>query len=107
VSWFPPLSWFVTPSGGPVQPGFMGWVDGIKRRPLVAHPVGAFLVTAAFLLVLHSPAQPAIAAALLAESVNQYYKAVSGAYGQWLWREVIWRLVLALAGAVLAWLVTP
>lgn len=107
MNWFPGWLWFVTPSGGPVLPGFMGWVDGIKRRPLVAHPIGAALVVGVFGLVFNAFPSTSIAAALLAESVNQYYKAVGGAYGQWLWREVIWRLILAFGGAVLALLVLP
>lgn len=107
MKWLPDWSWFLTPSGGPVQPGFWGFVDGIKRRPIVAHPVGAALVVLAFVLLLSSPPIPAVAAALLAEGVNQYYKAIRGVYGRWLWREVIWRLLLALAGAGIAWWALP
>jgi hypothetical protein len=103
MTWFPSWRWFVGPSGGPVAPGLLGFLDGVKRRPLVAHPVGAFLVVAAFLWVLRSPAVPAIAAALLAEGLNQFYKAVRGVYGATLWLNVIWRLLLALAGALVAW----
>lgn len=102
MTWFPGWRWFVTPSGGPVLPGFMGWVDGIKRRPIVAHPVGAAIVVVVFRWVLHATVAPAVGAALLAEGVNQLYKAIRGVYGRWLWREVGWRIALALLGAMLA-----
>lgn len=96
------LRWLLTPSGGPVAPGFWGTVDGIKRRPLVAHPVGAALVVLAFRLLVGSSAPAAFMAALLAEGVNQFYKAVRGVYGSRTGPEVFWRMVLAAAGAGLA-----
>lgn len=92
----PDWMWFLEPSGGPVQPGFWGFVDGIKRRPVVAHPVGAALVVWVFALAW--PPLAGLAAALLAESVNQFYKAKRGVYGAHLWLNVIWRLILAAIG---------
>jgi hypothetical protein len=103
MTWFPPWRWFVSPSGGPIAPGLLGFLDGVKRRPLIAHPVGAALLVWAFVRFLHSAPAPAIGAALLAEAVNQFYKAVRGVYGATLWLNVVWRLVLALAGALVAW----
>lgn len=103
--WFPGWEWFIEPSGGPVKEGFWGFVDGIKRRPLVAHPVGAFIVVVFFMGILNSLPVPSVSAALLAEGVNQYYKAIRGVYGSWLWREVIWRMLLAFVGAIIGVLI--
>ena len=98
----PPWSWFVQPSGEPT-PGWPPWFDTNKRRPIVAHPVGAFLVVLAFVWLpfIVSPVRVAVWTALLAEGVNQFHKATRGAYGSSWPREVIWRLLLALAGAAL------
>jgi len=97
----PTWAWLWQPSGGPYpQTGLWGWLVRRKNAPLVAHPLGAVLVVSAFLLVLRNPVLPAIGAALLAEAVNQFYKAVRGVYGGRLWQNVIWRELLALAGAL-------
>jgi len=106
----PPWRWFLEPSGGPTWPDgpvWLRWLDTQKRRPIVAHPMGAAIVVAAFLWVLTSPAVPAIAAALLAEATNQFHKSVRGVYGATLWLNVGWRMVLALVGAGIAWWVLP
>jgi hypothetical protein len=95
----------VQPSGGPTWqagPAWRRWLDTQKRRPILAHPVGAAIVTWAFSWFW--PVSAGIAAALLVEADQQYHKATRGVYGPWLWREVTWRLGLALAGAGLAWL---
>ena len=101
----PPWSWFLEPSGGPTWsngPAWLRWLDTQKRRPILAHPVGAFVVTLVF--AWFWPASAGIAAALLVEADQQYHKATRGVYGAALWLNVVWRLVLALAGAGLAWL---
>jgi len=101
MTWFPGWAWFVSPSGGPYDTLF--WK--VKNMPLVAHPIGAAVVVFVFLGVLRSPAVPAVGAALLAEGVNQFYKAVAGVYGSHLWVNVIWRLILAGVGALAVLLV--
>jgi hypothetical protein len=73
------LWWLVTPSGGPVQPGVLGWLSGVKRRPIVAHPGGGILMGLLFCLAGYPYAAPLGAA--LGEGVNQFYKAIRGVYG--------------------------
>ena len=90
-SFVPPWSWFVQPSGGPTWrdgPAWLRWLDTTKRRPILAHPVGAFVVTWVFSWFW--PIGAGIAAALLVEADQQYHKAIRGVYGPWLWREVTW-----------------
>ena len=90
----PEWSWFVSPSGGPVQPGLWGWLDGIKRRPLVAHPVGAWLVVG-FMAIPGVHGVGAWWVVLLAEGINQAYKWMRGVYGDRWALNVVWRMVLA------------
>ena len=99
--WFPGWRWFISPSGGPYDTLF--WQ--VKNMPLVAHPIGASVVAAVFYWPLRAGAIPAVAAVLLAEGVNQFYKAEAGVYGDQMLVNVVWRLVLAFAGAVVVLLV--
>lgn len=103
MTWWPGWKWFVTPSGGSVKPGVLGFLDGIKRRPLVAHPGGAVLmVSGGFgVYTLFGVVGLVLYTSLLGEAVNQYYKAIRGVYGSVLWREVLWRMGLNALGASL------
>lgn len=97
------LRWFLLPSGGPVKPGVLGFLDGIKRRPIVAHPGGGALM--ALLFCVAGFPEAALLAAALGEGVNQFYKTTSGAYGARWPFEVFARLFFAVCGAAIVVLV--
>jgi len=95
------LEWLLSPSGGPYpQTGLWGVLVRVKNTPLFAHPVGAALVTLGFHYV-GLGARAGVMAAVLAESVNQFYKWRNGAYGQSWAFNVFARLFLAAVGASL------
>lgn len=97
------LKWLFTPSGGTYETahGRDGLVVKIINTPVFAHPVGGFVV-AAIALLFHLGAASAGFAVLVAEGVNQFYKASRGVYGESMWFNVFARLFLAGVGAALA-----
>jgi hypothetical protein len=99
---YPTLRWFFLPSGGAIKPGFWGVVDGIRRIPILAHPGGGALIALFYDRVFHVSPFVMVCTVLLAEGVNQFHKTHAGVYGRYAVPNVLWRIVMAVIGAGVA-----